>query len=131
MEPNRLSVDPSSWPINWIAQEVEQQIVPPRGGGVLVSFKINAQTWPNQTMLTPLGNDGKPFPGGTLVRSDDTGELRETIINGRGQLWLGELLPASTFTITHAHRRCEFRIPVLDGETEEVTVSAHQCRDLP
>ena len=49
LEPNRLGVNPASWPIHWVAREVEQQVIPPRGGGVLVSFKINADVWPAQT----------------------------------------------------------------------------------
>ncbi len=133
-ESNRLTVNPATWPIHWIASDVEREVVPPRGGGVRVSFKINAETWPAQTLLTPLTPNGKPYAAGTLVNATAEGESRETVIDRRGQLWIAELLPASTFTITQSGQRCTFRIPQSGAEgstapNEAISMKAESCEE--
>lgn len=125
-ESNRLTVNPANWPINWVASQVERDVVPPRGGGVLVPFKINAQAWPVQTLLTPLAPDGKPYSAGTVVQASVDGEARESVIDRRGQLWISELLPALSFWITQAGKRCVFSLPA-PGETLTTGV----CEDVP
>ena len=131
LELNRLSVNPATWPIQWTASQIEQVVIPPRGGGVLVSFKINAQSWPVQSLLKPVTQDGKVFLAGTVVHATVSGEQRETVIDRRGQLWIGELLPASMFIITHAGRRCEFSMPPGNNGNEAVSVAPTQCQDQP
>ncbi len=131
LEPNRLSVDPGAWPIHWLAQAVEQQVVAPRGGGVLVSFKINGQIWPEQSLVAPVDDDGKPFPKGTVVSAVVDGETRETVINRDGRLWIDELLPATAFVITHARRRCRFRLPATEDLTGPVAALRGQCEPAP
>lgn len=113
---NRLTVNPATWPIHWVASQVERDVIPPRGGGVPVSFKINARAWPVQTLLTPLAPDGKTYPAGTVVHAVVEDELRESVIDRRGQLWIAELLPATSFTITQSAKRCEFNLPAVDGD---------------
>ena len=136
LESNHLSVNPATWPIQWVAREVEQRVIPPRGGGVLVSFKINANSWPAQTMLRPVGPTGRPFAPGTVVLATADGDVHETVIDRNGQLWIGELLPATAFSIVQAGKRCEFNMPAPDdvsttGATEPATIVAQQCKDLP
>ncbi|SFU38652.1 Outer membrane usher protein FimD/PapC [Polaromonas sp. YR568] len=130
LELNRLSLNPSAWPIHWLAGEVERQVVPPRGGGVLVSFKINARVWPSNSMVTPLAPGGGPFPAGTVVRAVAEGEPTETVIDRQGRMWLAELLPARVFSITHAGKRCEFDMPDPGGDAE-MAVQPRQCEDTP
>ena len=136
LEPNHLSVNPATWPIEWVAQEVDQRVIPPRGGGVLVSFKINANSWPAQTMMRPVGPTGQPFAPGTVVRATVDGDVREAVIDRNGQLWMGELLPATAFSITQAGQRCEFSMPAADDvitivTTASATIVPQQCKDLP
>ena len=131
LQPNRLSVNPSSWPIHWIGQEVEKQVIAPRGGGVLVSFKINAQAWPEQSLITPVGPDGKLFSAGTVVTAVVDGSTLETVVDRRGQVWIGELLPARDFTISYAKIRCKFSLPMPSDLTGPVTVTPNQCQDFP
>ena len=131
LELNRLSVNPANWPIQWTASQTEQLVIPPRGGGVLVSFKINAQTWPAQSLIKPVTQDGKPFPAGTVVQATVNGDLRETVIDRRGQLWIGELLPASVFSITYAGRRCAFSMPSGNNGSDAASVTPAQCEDQP
>lgn len=134
---NRLTVNPATWPIHWLASQVERNVIPPRGGGVLVSFKINARVWPTQTLLTPLTPDRKTYPAGTVVHAVVDGEPRETVIDRRGQLWIAELLPATTFTITQAGKRCEFKLPMPDSQADSVTaatlmtVTSGPCQEVP
>lgn len=131
---NRLSVDPSTWPIHWLASQVERQVTPPRGGGVLVSFKINAMAWASQPMVIPLSPSGKPYPAGTVATalSSSPRERAEvpadTVVDSRGQLWTGELLSVddavTRFFITpitangQAGPRCSYTLPPPDSSTE-------------
>lgn len=131
LQQNRLSLNPATWPIHWLANRVTTQVVPPRGGGVLVPFKITAQVWPAQTMMTPIGPDGKRYPGGTVVYAMASGEILDTIIDRSGQLWISALLPAVSFYITRNGRQCDFTIPPLDGGTEVVLVMPAACKDSP
>ena len=131
LDSNRISINPATWPIHWIAPKVEQQVVAPRGGGVMVSFKINADVWPEQTLITPIGPDGKLFPAGTVVVALVDGERRETVVDRRGQVWIGELLPSKSFAIVFAKKRCEFSLPMPSDSTGPVTVLPNQCQDLP
>lgn len=131
LESNRLSLDPSGWPIHWLAGEVEQRVVPPRGGGVLVSFRINAQVWPAHSMVTPLAPDGGRFPPGTVVRAAAEGGPTETVIDRQGRMWLAELLPARSFSITHAGKHCEYDMPNPGGGDADTAVKARQCKDTP
>lgn len=132
LESNRLSLDPSGWPIHWLAGDVERRVVPPRGGGVLVSFKINARVWPAQSMVTPQAPGGGHYPSGTVVRAAATdGEAPETVIDRQGRMWMAELLPARTFNITHAGKRCEFDMPEPGRDEAGMTVQARQCEDTP
>jgi len=134
---NRLTVNPATWPIHWLASQLERNVIPPRGGGVLVSFKINARVWPTQTLLTPLAPDGKSYPAGTVVHAVVDDEPRETVIDRRGQLWIAELLPAATFSITQAGQRCAFKLPMPDSQADAVTaatlmtVTPGPCQDVP
>jgi hypothetical protein len=65
------------------------------------------------------------------------GEPRETVIDRRGQLWIAELLPATTFTITQAGKRCEFKLPMPDSQADAVTaatlmtVTSGPCQEVP
>ena len=131
LELNRLSVNPATWPIQWTASQIEHVVIPPRGGGVLVSFKINSQTWPVQSLLKPLTADGKIFPAGTVVQATVDGEQRETVIDRRGQLWIGELLPAKVFNIMHAGKRCEFSMPLDNDGNEVASVVPVRCEEQP
>ncbi len=131
LEANRLTLDPASWPLHWIASEVERQVVPPRGGGVLVSFRINAQVWPTQTMITPLSASGKPYPSGTVVHAGGVDDPRESVIDRRGQLWIAELLPAASFRISQGGQRCSYAMPQAQASGQAVIVVPAQCEDRP
>jgi outer membrane usher protein len=117
MEVNQMSVDPTEWPMNWNATVVNREVVPPRGGGVLVSFKVATDAWPADTMVSVPGPDGKPYPAGTVAYADVEGEERSTIINSEGQLWLGEFLPANRFTVRANGKRCDYRVPATGTDT--------------
>ena len=131
LQQNRLNLNPATWPIHWLANRVDTQVVPPRGGGVLVSFKISAQVWPAQTMMTPLDPDGSRYPPGTVVYGNANGETLDTIVDRSGQLWISALLPATSFYIKRNGTQCDFTIPQLDGGAEIVLVSPAACKDSP
>ena len=135
LETNRITLDPANWPIHWVASDVERQVIPPRGGGVMVSFKINAQVWPAQTLITPLAPDGKTFPSGTVVVAAPAADKRESVIDRRGQLWIAELLPSTHFEIMHGGKRCIFNMPPAqagsESAAEPVRVKPVQCEDQP
>jgi outer membrane usher protein len=131
MEPNRLSVDPATWPLHWLGQLVEKQVMAPRGGGVLVSFKINGQIWAEQPLVHPVDGDGKPFPVGSVVTAVADGEARDTVINKNGDLWIDELLPAEGFFIIQPGRRCRFLMPSSAELTGPVAAVRGQCDPLP
>ncbi len=124
---NRLRLDPASWPINWTSGEVEKEVVPPLGGGVLVSFRINAQAWPAQTFVKPLQPTGQLFPAGTLVVASVNGDRRETAIDREGQLWIGELIPATSFSIIYQGRLCEFSLQPSVTSGEVAAVRPDKC----
>lgn len=122
---NRLSVDPSTWPIHWLASQVDRQVIPPRGGGVLVSFKINAMSWVSQPMVIPLSPTGNPYRAGTVAVSLEEIVSRalevpaEAVVDRRGQLWTSELAAAggavTRFSITQDGQRCRFTLPPNDA----------------
>ncbi len=131
LEVNRLSVDPSTWPLHWNAASVERTTVPPRGGGVLVSFRISAESWPKETLVFVPALDGNPYPPGTVVSARVDREERSTVINRKGQVWVGELLPATTFSVRYAGRQCVYKVPPVDGATELPVADLVSCRDAP
>ena len=126
---NRIRLDPANWPINWTSAEVEKEVVPPLGGGVLVSFRINAQALAAQTFVKPIQPNGKAFPPGTLVYASVDGDKRETVINREGQVWIGELLPAKTFTITYQGKRCDFRLEPNHMGGDVASVVPSKCEE--
>lgn len=140
---NRLSVDPSSWPIHWLASQVERQVVPPRGGGVLVSFKINAMSWVSQPMVIPLSPAGTPYRAGTVAVSLEEIASRtleapaEAVVDRRGQLWTSELAAAggavTRFAITQDGKRCRFTLPPNDATAAQdaIQLTADACEDTP
>ncbi len=130
-EINRLSVDPTTWPIQWTSADIEQKVVPPRGGGVLVSFRINAASWPADSMARPLAPGGRPYPAGTAVYASVNGDTREAVIDREGRVWIGDLLPASGFTITLDGKRCDFAMPSVEAGAPTATLSAQHCLDAP
>lgn len=131
LESNRLTLNPASWPIHWIASEIERQVIPPRGGGVMVSFKINAEVWPTQTLIIPLSASGKPYSPGTVVHAGGKDDLRESVIDRRGQLWIAELLPATSFSIKQGGKRCTYSIPQETASDRPSLVAPMQCEDQP
>lgn len=131
LQENRISLSPANWPIHWVANQIEAQAIPPRGGGVLVSFKISAQTWPAQTMLTPLGPNGKRYPAGTVVYAQSGTDTLDTVIDRSGQLWISGLLPATAFYVVQAGVRCDFDIPPLEGGTEALLIQPSLCKENP
>ncbi|MET0310932.1 MAG: fimbria/pilus outer membrane usher protein [Burkholderiaceae bacterium] len=128
MEINRMTVDPTEWPMDWNASVVERQVVPPRGGGVLVSFKVSANAWPAETMVFVPDEEGKPYPAGTVAFADVDGEERSTVVNGQGQVWLGEFLPATACTVRRAGKRCEYRVPPA-GEAIAARARLERCTE--
>ena len=110
---NRLSVNPAEWPIDWSANDVRREVIAPRGGGVLVSFRINTGQWAHQFMVTPVDSNGKPYRGGTVAEAVDitSDERRETVITNDGQLWLGDLSPAVSFIVQVKGQRCRYKLP--------------------
>lgn len=98
---------------------------------MLVRFKINTQLWTNQTYLTPLGPDGKPFPAGRVVRALVAGEAPDTVIDKRGRVWTGELLPAARFTVTNHGKGCEFTLPPDTDGAQASTLVSDKCQDSP
>jgi outer membrane usher protein len=130
-EANSLTLDPASWPINWNAATVEQQVVPPRGGGVMVSFKVSAQAWPDQSLLTLRDAAGQPFPPGSVVSAQVDGEERSTVVDRRGRIWLSELLPATGFSVRTPGRTCQFTIPPPDAGGQAPIISPTSCQDAP
>jgi outer membrane usher protein len=111
LEPNRISLDPTIWPIEWHAPRVVQDVTAPRGGGVMVSFRINAQSWPTDMLVQVLDEAGVPWPAGTEVRARADRQDRVGVIDRKGQLWLGELLPATRFSIRNGDNECEYDMP--------------------
>ncbi|MCZ8257686.1 MAG: hypothetical protein O9327_18725, partial [Polaromonas sp.] len=90
-----------------------------------------AQVWPAHSMVTPLAPDGGRFPPGTVVRAAAEGGPTETVIDRQGRMWLAELLPARSFSITHAGKHCEYDMPNPGGGDADTAVKARQCKDTP
>jgi outer membrane usher protein FimD/PapC len=140
---NRLSVDPSTWPIHWLASQVERQVIPPRGGGVLVSFKINSMSWVSQPMVIPLSPAGTPYRAGTVAVSLEQIVSRtleapaEAVVDRRGQLWTAELAAAGAvvtrFAISQDGKSCRFTLPPNDSTAAQdaIQLTADACEDAP
>lgn len=128
LEANRISLDPAQWPIQMNASEVDRVTVPPRGGGVLVSFIVSAQAWPADTMVVVARPDGQKYPAGTVVVADD-GSDRRTVVNREGQVWVGDLLPAPGFRILFQGQSCAYKIPPLERETPVAPLQG--CKAAP
>ncbi len=140
---NRLSVDPSTWPIHWLASQVDRQVIPPRGGGVLVSFKINSMSWVSQPMVIPLSPAGTPYRAGTVAVSLEEVVSRtleapaEAVVDRRGQLWTSELAAAggvvTRFAISQDGKRCRFTLPPNDSTAAQdaIQLTADACEDAP
>jgi outer membrane usher protein len=141
---NRLSVNPATWPINWTASQLDRQVIPPRGGGVLVPFKINVLSWASQPMVKPLLTHNKPYPPGTVAVAtgfapDGIEPPNEAVIDTRGELWTGELMSSiggrGTFSITLDKKRCHFTLPASDtntaAATQAIALAPDRCEDTP
>ncbi|MBX3653403.1 MAG: fimbrial biogenesis outer membrane usher protein [Ramlibacter sp.] len=125
--PNRLGVNVADWPLEWSVAATEQSIVPPRGGGVLVSFRISTQSWPEETLLSVVMENGQPYPPGAIAYAEGMGREMSTVVNTRGQVWVGELLPARSFVIRHAGTTCEFNIPPIGPDTVLAPIRPLRC----
>jgi len=128
---NRIRLNPANWPIHWTSSEVDKNVVPPLGGGVLVSFKINTQAWLMQTFIQPLQPNGKAYPAGTLVSASVDGDQRETAIDSKGQLWIAELIPALMFSITYQGKRCEFALAPNTDTSDVAALAPSRCEERP
>ena len=124
---NRVRLDSTKWPINWTSSDIEKEVVPPRGAGVLVPFKINTLAWPIQTFLRPLQPGGQTFPVGTLVYASVNGDEKETVVDREGKIWIGELIPATMFTIHHKGLMCKFRLLVNNTIGEVASIQPDGC----
>ena len=102
-------------------------LVKPRGGGVLVSFRISTQSWPEETLLSVVMENGQPYPPGAIAYAEGMGREMSTVVNTRGQVWVGELLPARSFVIRHAGTTCEFNIPPIGPDTVLAPVRPSRC----
>ena len=128
---NRIRLDPATWPMYWTASEVEKHVVPPLGGGVLVSFKINVLDMPGLSFLKPVQANGNRFPLGTLVTALFEGSVLDTVIDREGQLWVGDLMPATGFSITYKGIHCDFRLQAVGNSGEAPEVFPVHCREQP
>lgn len=140
---NRLSVDPSTWPIHWLASQVERQVIPPRGGGVLVSFKINAMNWVSQPMVIPLSPAGIAYRPGAVAVSLEKMVIpaleapAEAVVDRRGQLWTSELAATggavTRFAISQDGKRCRFTLPPNDSTAAQdaIQLTPDACEDTP
>ena len=118
-------------------------MVPPRGGGVLVSFKINAMSWVSQPMVIPLSPAGTPYRAGTVAVSLEEVVSRtleapaEAVVDRRGQLWTSELAAAggavTRFAIIQDRQRCRFTLPPNDATAAQdaIQLTPDACEDLP
>ena len=82
-------------------------------------------------LISPLDAAGKTYPAGAVVLAEVDGEAREAVIDRRGQLWIGELLPATKFSIRHGGQRCSFNMPAPSESDEAVRLKPQQCEDAP
>jgi outer membrane usher protein len=128
---NRIRLNPANWPIHWTSSEVDKEVVPPLGGGVLVSFRINTQAWRMQTFIQPLQPNGTAYPAGTLVYASVDGDQRETAIDRKGQLWISELIPAKMFSITYQGKRCEFALAPDTDASDVAALAPSICKERP
>lgn len=128
---NRIRLNPANWPIHWTSSEVDKEVVPPLGGGVLVSFRINTQAWRMQTFIQPLQPNGTAYPAGTLVYASVDGDQRETAIDRKGQLWISELIPAKMFSITYQGKRCEFALAPDTDASDVAALAPSSCKERP
>ncbi len=127
LEANHLTLDPTGWPIEWHAPQTRKDVVAPRGGGVLVSFRVNKESWPAAGLVLVLDEAGEPYAPGTEVEARVDKQAQVGVINRKGQVWLGELLPATRFIVRRGETECEYEIPVLDAATEAAPLRPQRC----
>ena len=80
--------------------------------------------------IQPLQENGQPYRGGSIVRAMIGDVKRETVVTEAGLVWLGELMPASSVSISFQGKVCEFTLPLarLQGaQSGLIKVNPNQC----
>lgn len=127
LEANGLSINPLDWPIEWTASDVNRKVVAPRGGGVAVSFRINKDSWPEQSIVELLDQAGEPYPSGTEVYAMADQQKLTGVVNSKGMLWLGDLMPATTFRVRKGLHECEYAMPKMSESLVAVPLRPVRC----
>lgn len=103
--PNRISLDPNDYPMNVMLEQVERDVVPRRGGGVLVDLKPRVT---EPVLLSIRLADGRFPPLGARVMID--GIQTSTVVGRHGKVFVPVTHGRVSGRIVFDGRSCGFRI---------------------
>lgn len=116
---NRLSVDPSSLPANFIMNKTRDEVVPGRNGGVAVTFPVQTDSYIQLIIRDESGND---IPPGTSISIagpsyGNSGEV--TRAGYGGMIYMPAPVSGSILSATISSRNCQILLsPVLIAKSK-------------
>jgi outer membrane usher protein len=124
--PNRISLDPHDYPMNVMLEQVERDVVPRRGGGVLVDLKPRVTA---PVLLSIRLGDGSYPPLGAQVMID--GIRTRTVVGRHGKVFVPVTHGRVSGRIVFDGRSCRFRVGrIADAERGRIPrVGPLTCHD--
>lgn len=120
---NRLSIDPSSLPVNAAVPVVQEVVVPSDRSGVVVKFGVDASS--NAAVIILVGKTGKHLAVGSIARIN--GQQIEHVVGYDGRLFVRNLKTTNFVVVEHETGKCQATFPFSESDRTITTIGPIVC----